>query len=264
MPRSRLAVIIAAVAAGFVLLILVIVVVLAPQLRPAPEPQSKLSYAIPVAPVPISANAGNGVIANSPDPTWLAETSSATGIPPRVLAAYGGASIAMVTEHPYCNLSWITLAGVGRIESRHGAANGSSIDDNGDATVPIVGPELVGEGFNPQDDTDGGELDGDTVGDRAVGPMQFLPSTWSTYRSDGNQDGVFDPQNIDDAVIAAARYLCIAGDGDQNDRDVWRSAVSSYNASDIYIADVAAAANEYAAAAGQPRWSYSPRAPLTR
>ena len=57
-------------------------------------------------------------------------------------------------------------------------------------------------------DSDDGELDGDTTFDRAVGPMQFIPTTWELFDSDGNGDGETDPQNIYDAALASARYLC--------------------------------------------------------
>lgn len=59
-------------------------------------------------------------------------------------------------------------------------------------------------------DTDDGVLDGDTVYDRAVGPMQFIPTTWRLFDADGNVDGETDPQNIYDAALASARYLCAA------------------------------------------------------
>ena len=59
-------------------------------------------------------------------------------------------------------------------------------------------------------DTDNGVLDGDRRFDRAVGPMQFIPTTWRLYDADGNNDGVTDPQNIYDAALASARYLCDA------------------------------------------------------
>jgi len=59
-------------------------------------------------------------------------------------------------------------------------------------------------------DTDGGELDGDTTYDRAVGPMQFIPQTWRTWQADGNGDGETDPHNIYDAALASAHYLCAA------------------------------------------------------
>ena len=59
-------------------------------------------------------------------------------------------------------------------------------------------------------DSDGGSLDQDTTFDRAVGPMQFIPSTWRLYEADGNLDGNSDPQNIYDAALASGRYLCAA------------------------------------------------------
>ena len=60
------------------------------------------------------------------------------------------------------------------------------------------------------EDTDGGRYDEDTVFDRAVGPMQFIPQTWSSWAHDTNQDGFDNPQNIYDATVAAGRYLCAA------------------------------------------------------
>ena len=58
------------------------------------------------------------------------------------------------------------------------------------------------------EDTDEGQLDGDTIFDRAVGPMQFIPSTWRLFDQDGNLDEELDPQNIYDAALASAQYLC--------------------------------------------------------
>ena len=42
--------------------------------------------------------------------------------------------------------------------------------------------------------------------------MQFIPSTWRTWQTDGDGDGVADPNDIDDAALAAAGYLCQSGD----------------------------------------------------
>ena len=135
-----------------------------------------------------------------------------------------------------------------RIESNHGRYRGAAIADNGDVTPPIIGVPLDGTGGNRTiGDTDGGVLDGDSALDRAVGPMQFIPSTWAKWRSDGNGDGVADPNNIDDAALAAGRYLC-AGGRDLATGPGWRAAVLSYNNSDEYGRRVYAAADSYAAA----------------
>ena len=65
-------------------------------------------------------------------------------------------------------------------------------------------------------DTDRGVYDHDTVWDRVVGPMKFIPGTWRTVGGDLDGDGVKDPQDINDAAAATAIYLC-AGPGDLAD-----------------------------------------------
>ncbi len=44
-----------------------------------------------------------------------------------------------------------------------------------------------------------------------MGPMQFLPGTWARYASDGDDNGLTDPQNLFDSTLTAARYLCSGG-----------------------------------------------------
>jgi len=78
-------------------------------------------------------------------------------------------------------------------------------------------------------DTDGGMLDGDTTWDRAVGPFQFIPSTWARWKADGNADGVADPQNIEDAALAAGRYLCAGGTNLADGTGWWRTILSYDN-----------------------------------
>ncbi len=82
----------------------------------------------------------------------------------------------------------------------------------------ILGPVLDGDnGTALLLDTDGGAYDQDRRYDRAVGPMQFVPATWAELGRDGNGDGIKDPNNIWDATLAAAGYLC------GGDRDLSRS-----------------------------------------
>ncbi|GAA4372682.1 hypothetical protein GCM10023152_14000 [Agromyces bauzanensis] len=190
------------------------------------------------------ARAGTRGNAAHVDPAWASEQAARTGIPLRALLGYAGAELAMRSEAPGCRIGWSTLAAIGRLESGHGTHGRSSLGDDGVARPAILGPDLDGEQFDRIDDTDGGVLDGSPATDRAVGPMQFIPSTWQEWRADGNADGIADPQQIDDVSLAAARYLC--NSGDLSDPAAWRSAVFAYNHVDAYVDAVAAAASDYA------------------
>jgi hypothetical protein len=177
---------------------------------------------------------------------WANDLGPRTNIPPIALQAYGMADLTMRQVDPQCHLSWVTVAGLARIESNHGRYRGAQIEPNGDIEPRIVGVPLDGTSGNRTiSDTDGGVLDGDPTLDRAVGPLQFIPSTWAKWRADGNNDGRADPDNIFDAALAAGRYLC-AGGRDLASGQGWRSAVLSYNNSDDYGRRVYAAAEAYA------------------
>ncbi|MFD4017294.1 lytic transglycosylase domain-containing protein [Streptomyces sindenensis] len=157
------------------------------------------------------------------------------GIPASVLAAYKQAERTVATTDPSCRLPWQLLAAIGKVES--GQARGGRVDAQGTASPRILGPALNGQGFALIKDTDGGAYDGDAVHDRAVGPMQFIPSTWASWGQDANGDGRKDPNNIYDAALAAGRYLCA------NDRDLALAAdldqaVLSYNRSTEYLRTV--------------------------
>jgi hypothetical protein len=165
----------------------------------------------------------------------LAADTSELGIPTLVLQAYLKAAAELAIEQPGCHLPWWLLAGIGHVES--GQAEGGRLYADGTTRGRILGPELNGSipGDAVVRDTDHGVLDGDPVYDRAVGPMQFLPGTWARWGADGNGDGKADPNNIFDASLAAARYLCADG------RDLATSAgidaaVLSYNHSNAYLA----------------------------
>ena len=192
------------------------------------------------------ASANPGVeLSELSDRAWVHEVAQRTGIPERALAAYTGAALVMEQESPECGLGWNTLAGIGEVESHHGSIGGTSINANGYPSRRIVGVSLDGgQNVAQIPDTDNGRLDGDPQWDRALGPMQFIPSTWVRWAADGNTDGIKDPQNIDDAVLAAARYLCSAG-GDMSVPDNWVTAVTSYNHSIDYNNRVAEQAQYY-------------------
>ncbi|MGW5777058.1 lytic transglycosylase [Streptomyces sp. NPDC003863] len=169
-----------------------------------------------------------GASTNLPVITGPAEA----GIPASVYAAYKRAELSIRSTDPGCNLPWQVLAGIGKVES--GQARGGRVDANGTASPPILGPVLNGVGFARITDTDGGAFDGDKVHDRAVGPMQFIPSTWATWGQDANSDGKKDPNNIYDAAQAAGLYLCA------NDRNLalqadLDQAILSYNHSREYL-----------------------------
>ncbi|QKV78623.1 lytic transglycosylase domain-containing protein [Amycolatopsis sp. Hca4] len=169
--------------------------------------------------------------------------SGSLGIPGSMLKAYKNAADILAKEQPNCHVDWALIASIGRIESNH--ARGGYVNANGDTLEPILGPVLNGAGaFAAIRDTDGGKYDGDAVWDRAVGPTQFIPSTWRGYASDGNGDGVSNPNNIYDETLATARYLCSGGLDLSTDAGQ-RIAVRRYNNSQSYVDTVMAWASAY-------------------
>jgi hypothetical protein len=165
------------------------------------------------------------------------------GIPGIVLDAYQFAQRTLAELRPGCHLTWPVLAGIGRIESNH--ASGGRVDRFGNTLGPILGPALDGSpGMAAIPDTDHGVLDTDPVWDRAVGPMQFIPSSWRSYAVDGNGDGVADPNNIYDATVSAALYLC-AGGANLADPAQLQAAVFRYNHSATYVSLVLGWAQAY-------------------
>ena len=135
--------------------------------------------------------------------------------------------------------------GIGRVESVSGTFGGDSVDADGEEAFPIIGIPLDGtNGTARVGDSDGGALDHDAKYDRAVGPMQLLPSAWRTYGRDGNDDGHDDPQNMYDAAQAAAVMLCRYGSLD-TDAGL-RVTFFHYNPSSAYVDEVLGYTHDYA------------------
>jgi peptidoglycan hydrolase CwlO-like protein len=105
-------------------------------------------------------------------------------------------------------LSWTVLAAIGQVESGHGR--------------------------NPSVSSAG-----------AMGPMQFLPSTFDHYAVDGDLDGLLDIMSPGDAIFTAARYLCANGAGQGGDS--LYNAIWHYNHADWYVQMVLSLAQKYAA-----------------
>lgn len=240
-------------AAGVLVLAVVFVLVLRDVQQTEPPPPHPTELGFPPAPVqqlPQAAEeadaAQEGGIAELPDAGWLERTTERTGIPERALAAYAGAALRVGETHPECRIGWNTLAGIGQVESVHGSYDGAEIGEDGVVEPEIIGVPLDGsEGVMEIPDTDEGELDGDDEWDRAVGPMQFIPTTWRQYAQDGDGDGQVDVHQYDDAALTAAVYLCDRGENLSSDRG-WNDAVAAYNRSVEYAHDVADFAEDYA------------------
>jgi membrane-bound lytic murein transglycosylase B len=171
--------------------------------------------------------------------TWVARTAAASGVSATAVQAYGTATLRSAAQDPACHLGWTTLAGIGWIESQHGTIDGRRLRADGRPDQPIAGVSLDGSGAVAA------VPDGSGGFQRAMGPMQFIPSTWESWASDGDDDGVADPQDVDDAAYAAARYLCASGD-DLSTGPGWTAAVLTYNHSDEYVRAVYDAARAYA------------------
>jgi hypothetical protein len=227
-----------------------------------PPPAAYSGPSLPIFDIPLEAVAPGSAIPSAPgqvpvavpgpaDPRakWISNLAYQTYLPEPALRAYLAAEADLAVRAPSCHLSWTTLAGVGWVESRHGQYQGNSIGPDGRETTPIIGPALDGSpGRQRVPDTDHGLLDGDPIWDHALGPMQFLPQTWQQWGLRAGGDGQApDPQNINDAALTAANYLCGTG-GDLSQPANWWSAVFVYNNSTSYGQQVFSAADAYARA----------------
>jgi membrane-bound lytic murein transglycosylase B len=207
---------------------------------PAPD-RSSGPAVVAVARPPSSVRVAAATTSAPPPATLVYQPGGTLRIPAMALSAYRNAEQKMAAAEPDCGISWNLLAGIGRIESLH--ANGGATDARGTTVQPIYGPVLDGS-------LPGNEVIVQSssptrvVYARAMGPMQFLPGTWSRYAADGDGDGRADPQNLFDSTLAAARYLC-SGGLNLRDQSHVLTAILRYNNSMPYARNVLGWAGAY-------------------
>jgi len=196
----------------------------------AAAPESFPLPAVPVVRRGASASSGRSV-GKSAWRTALYEPAArgVDDIPMRALEAYQRAAMVIDLADDSCHLDWSLLAAIAKVESDHGQYAGASINSDGRVRPFILGPRLTGSSHTRRmTDTDAGRLDGDRRVDRALGPFQILPSTWAQVRVDADGDGRRDPNDVDDAALAAAVFLC-SGREDLATGHGQRLAVLRYN-----------------------------------
>ncbi len=165
---------------------------------------------------------------------FVASQLTSHDLPQAAVTAYRTAAGSLSRTDPGCHLPWTLLAAIGRVESDHGRYGGSVLSTDGVTRPKIIGVALNGRGpVAAIRDTDNGRLDGDATWDRAIGPMQFIPTTWAWSGRDGDGDGVRNPHDLDDAALASGDYLC--GGSDLSVDAAMDAAIFRYNPSDYYV-----------------------------
>lgn len=185
------------------------------------------------ASIPVAGTLGNAVPVAKADQVIAEATTS--GIPAPALAAYQRAAQTVSQADKRCNLPWALLAAIGRAESDHGQYDQNVLNDHGESRPGVFGPTLNGTDGTPLvEDSDSGKIDQDGVYDRGVGAMQIVPTTWRIIKVDGDGDGKSDPQNVNDAALGAAVYLC-SGEANLGTRADKEAALFRYHPERNYV-----------------------------
>lgn len=169
------------------------------------------------------------------------QTLETLDIPEVIFRSYVSASARTGEVSGGCEVRWTILAGIGKVEANHGRTHGSqtTFSEDGDVRPLIIGQPLDGiSGTTAVPDSDQGRWDHDRVWDHAVGPMQFIPSSWQSFGRDGNNDAEQDPHNAFDAALGAVAHLCVSAPGDYQERDALARALYAYNRSASYVDEV--------------------------
>ena len=158
-----------------------------PHAEPAPTPTTTMTPVKPVA-EPVAPRPDRVVASTSPrpgSPTSPSRPASARWHSRRTrLRPY-----ASPASNRQCHVGWTTLAGIGAIESGHGTHGGSRLHADGTTSRPILGPALDGSSGTariPSDEQSEKVARRLQAGTTPSGPMQFIPSTWRKWGSDGN------------------------------------------------------------------------------
>lgn len=187
------------------------------------EPGTPTSTAPPASSVP----ADSGLTFEK----WVDDVADWLDIPRRAMYAYATATVTLDEERPDCNLSWVTLAGVGRTTTDHGRVEGAGVTDTGEMSKPLDTVEVR-------------DFAGEVVSEPgAAGPLQLSPTVWERFKAspDGDEPDI---QNIDDAALTAGRALCDGG-RDLSAGDDWLAGVAALQDQPLFLHRVLATANVY-------------------
>lgn len=179
----------------------------------------------------------------------LAAPVPSTGIPQVVQNAYLEAQSYLASSDPSCQLSWADLAAIGQIESGQARWDGTRLASNGETYPPILGPALNGKhGTAALASPSVPLFDGAGPYERAVGPMQLLPTTWLSVAPSLPTGIPNDPNNVYSAAMAAGIYLCrAAGPAGMRSPAGLRRAYASYNHSRSYVRHAVSLARRFGA-----------------